>query len=158
MTGTGDFGDVGGDAYGPGDRNFGIRCHNTNLCLSITSSGTVNIPYALQIGGASTDTLYMARLLAQCIVNQTATILSGSDVGRVTPTISRTSGQASGAYDMSFPAHPRSLNCTTSVQARVDTGLALAVVSNQLSNSLTVRTYNTSQALTDLQSTLIIFA
>ena len=148
VSATGDFWAVGHNAYGPGDRNFRIGRHNTNLCLSITSSGTVNIPYALQIGGTSTDTLYMARPWVQCVVNWFATILSGSDVGRVTPTISRTSGQASWAYGLSFPVHQRSFNYTTSVQARVDAGLAFAVVSNQLSNSLRVRTYNASQALT----------
>jgi hypothetical protein len=81
-----------------------------------------------------------------------------SDVGRMTPTIIRTAGQAVGVYDITFTTHPRGFNYTTSVQARTDTGLAFAVVSNQQANSLKVRTYNASQALADIQFTLIIFS
>ena len=153
-----DFWAVGHNAYGPGEGSLGIGCHNTNLCLSISPSGTVNIPYALQIGGTSTNTMYMARPWVQCIVNQTASILAGSDTGRTPPTIARTSGQAAGAYDITFSSHPRSFNYTYCVQPRVDAGLAFAVVSNVLANSLKVRTYNASQALTDVQFSITIFS
>ena len=118
----------------------------------------VNVGNSLRIGGVSTDTLYMARPWVQCIVNQTASLLAGSDTGRVTPTIARTSGQAVGAYDISFSSHPRSFNYTYCVQVRVDTGLAFAVVSNVFSNSVKVRTYNASQALADLQFSITIFS
>ena len=91
-------------------------------------------------------------------MQQNAVILTGSDAGRVTPTIGRTSGQAAGAYDISFSSHPRSFNYTYSVQPRLDTGLAFAVISNVQSNSLKVRTYNASQALTDLQFSITIFS
>ena len=95
----------------------------------------------------------------QLVINgNNMTIQPGSDVGRVTPTITRTSGQAVGAYDITFSSHPRSFNYTSSVQPRVDTGLAFVVISNVLANSLKVRTYNASQALTDIQFTLIIFS
>ena len=113
---------------------------------------------ALSIGGVSTDTLYMAKPWVHCLINGNTTIQPNSDVGRVTPTISRTSGQAVGAYDITFTTHPRGFNYTTSAQARNDTGLVFAVVSNQQANSLKVRTYNASQALADMQFTLIIFS
>ena len=124
----------------------------------LTTAATLNAA-TLQIGGVSTDTLYMSRPWVQCVYNgSNMTIQSNSDVGRVTPTITRTAGQAVGVYDISFTTHPRGFNYTTSAQARTDTGLAFAVVSHQQANSLKVRTYNSSQALTDIQFTLIIFA
>ena len=91
-------------------------------------------------------------------MNSSASLLAGSDTGRVTPTTARTSGQAVGAYDISFSAHPRSFNYTYCVQPRFDTGLAFAVVSNVNGGSLKVRTYNASQALTDMQFSLTIFS
>ena len=95
----------------------------------------------------------------QCVVNgSTISIQPGSDVGRVTPTITRFSGQAVGAYDVGFSAHPRGFNYTYCLQPRVDTGLAFAVVSNVNTSSLKVRTYNASQALTDVQFSITIFA
>ena len=118
----------------------------------------VNVGNSLRIGGVSTDTLYMARPWVQCIVNQTGSILEGSDTGRTPPTIARTSGQAAGAYDVTFSSHPRSFHYTYCVQPRVDAGLAFAVVSNVLANSLKVRTYNASQALTDVQFSITIFS
>ena len=91
-------------------------------------------------------------------MNGTAALLVGSDTGRVTPTIARTSGQAAGAYDITFSSHPRSFNYTYCVQPRADVGLVFAVVSNVQSNSVKVRTYNASQALTDLQFSITIFS
>ena len=115
----------------------------------------VNVPTTLQINGTSTDTLYMGRPWVQCLVNANGGIQTNSDTGRNAPTITKTSA---GAYDIGFPTHPRSFNYTSAVQVRVDAGLAFAVVSNQLSNALKVRTYNASQTQTDLQFSLTIFA
>ena len=84
--------------------------------------------------------------------------MSGSSVGRVNPTITRTSGQPVGALDITFTAHPNSFTYTHYVQIRTDSGLGFGVVSNVNSNSLKVRLYNSSQVLTDYQFSLVIFA
>ena len=107
------------------------------------------------LGANNITTLFQPRPWVQCVVNAGGGILSGSSVGQVTPTIARTSA---GALDISFSSHPRSFNYTHSVQPRLDTGLAFAVVSNVLANSLKVRTHNASQALTDLQFSITIFS
>ena len=61
---------------------------------------------------------------------QGGAILTGSSVGRVSPTITRTSGQAVGAYDITFTTHPNSFNYTHYVQVRTDSGLGFGVISN----------------------------
>ena len=119
---------------------------------------TINASSALQINKTSTDTLYASKPWVQCIVNVGGGILSGSSVGRVSPTITRTSGQSVGAYDITFTAHPNSFNYTHSIQVRADSGFATGVISNVSSGSCRVRLYNASQALTDYQFSLIIFA
>ena len=119
---------------------------------------TINATTALQINGTSTNTLYASKPWVQCIVNNGGGILSGSSVGRVTPTITRTTGQSVGAYDITFTTHPNSYNYTHSIQVRADTGFATGVISNVNSGSCKVRLYNASQVLTDYQFSLIIFA
>ena len=119
---------------------------------------TVNATTILQINGTSTNTLYASKPWVQCVVNAGGSILSGSSVGRVTPTITRTSGQAVGALDISFTAHPNSFNYTHYVQVRTDSGLGFGVVSNVSGGSLKVRLYNSSHVLTDYQFSLVIFA
>ena len=134
-----------------------IQSGFNSIRLEITPTA-VNVPTALQIGGVSTDTLYMARPWVQCVVNGNTAIQPSSDIGRVTPTITRTSGQAVGAYDITFSVHPRGFNYTYCLQPRVDTGLAFAVVSNVNTSSLKVRTHKAAQALTDLQFSITIFS
>jgi hypothetical protein len=119
---------------------------------------TINASTALQLNGTSTNTLYASKAWVQCIINTNGAILSGSSVGRVTPTITRTSGQAVGAYDVSFTTHPNGFNYTHSIQVRADSGFATGVISTVLSNSCKIRLYNASQALTDYQFSFIIFA
>ena len=92
------------------------------------------------------------------MVNINGTIYSGSSVGQVTPTISRTSGQTAGAWDISFTSHPNTVAYTHSIQVRTDSGFATGVISNVLLNSCKVRLYNASQVLTDYQFSLVIFA
>ena len=126
-------------------------------------NGHLSSPVALNAPStrsSNTDitTLFKPRPWVQCVVNQNAVILSGSDAGRVTPTIARTSGQAVGAYDVGFSTHPRGFNYTYCVQPRIDAGLVFAVISNVNARSLKVRTYNAAQALTDLQFSITIFA
>jgi hypothetical protein len=113
----------------------------------------------LQINGTSTATLYAPKPWIQCVVNGNGTIITNSSVGRVTPTIARTSGQAAGAWDITFTqSHPNGVAYTHSISVRTDTGLAFGVISNILAGSCKVRLYNASQALTDYQFSLIIFA
>jgi hypothetical protein len=119
---------------------------------------TINASSALQLNGTSTNTLYASKAWVQCIVNANGAILSGSSVGRVSPTITRTSGQAAGAWDLAFTTHPNSFNYTHSIQVRIDSGLAFGVVSNVSAGSCKVRLYNASQVLTDYQFSLVIFA
>ena len=119
---------------------------------------TINASTALQIGGVNTNTLYTSRPWVQCVINPGGGILSGSSVGRVTPTIARTSGQSVGAYDITFTTHPNSFNYTHSIQVRADSGFATGVISNVNTGTCKVRLYNASQALTDYQFSLIIFA
>ena len=113
---------------------------------------------SLQEGGVDVDTLFMKKPWVQCVINSNGVILSNSSVGQQTPTISRTSGQASGAWDISFSTHPNSFNYTHYVQVRTDSGLGFGVVSNVSGGSLKVRLYNSSQVLTDYQFSLVIFA
>jgi hypothetical protein len=119
---------------------------------------TINVTSALQINGTSTSTLYASKPWVQCVVNTNGTIFTNSSVGRVTPTITRTSGQSAGAWDIAFTSHPNTVAYTHSISVRTDTGLAFGVVSNVLLNSCKVRLYNASQVLTDYQFSLIIFA
>ena len=92
----------------------------------------------------------------QCVVAIGGTVFSGSSVGQQTPTISRTSGQAAGAWDISFPTHPNGVAYTHYVQVRTDSGVAFAVISNILINSCKVRLYNSSQVQTDYQFSFVI--
>jgi hypothetical protein len=92
------------------------------------------------------------------LLHTTGGIYSGSSVGQVTPTIARTSGQAAGAWDISFTSHPNTVAYTHSIQVRTDSGFATGVISNVLLNSCKVRLYNSSQVLTDYQFSLVIFA
>ena len=57
MPSTGDFWAVGHNAYGPGDRHFGIGFHNTNLCLSISPLGAVSVVNSLSVGGVAVQTI-----------------------------------------------------------------------------------------------------
>ena len=118
----------------------------------------INATTALQINGTSTNTLYASKPWVQCVVNNGGGILSGSSVGRVTPTITRTSGQAVGAYDITFTTHPNSYNFTHSIQVRADSGFATGVISNVAAGSCKVRLYNASQVLTDYQFSFVVFA
>jgi hypothetical protein len=120
---------------------------------------TINASTALQINGTSTSTLYASKPWVQCVINGTnLTFASNSSVGRVTPTVTRTSGQAAGAYDITFTTHPNASSYTHSIQVRTDSGFATGVISNVFGNSCKVRLYNASQVLTDYQFSLIIFA
>ena len=120
---------------------------------------TINASSALQINGTSTATLYAPKPWVQCVWNgSNMTIQSSSSVGRVTPTITRTSGQAAGAYDVTFTTHPNSFNYTHSIQVRADSGFATGVISAVLANSCKIKLYNASQVLTDYQFSLIIIA
>jgi hypothetical protein len=112
----------------------------------------------LQEGGVDVDTIFMKRPWVQCVVNINGTIYSGSSIGQQTPTISQTSGQAAGAWDISFTSHPNGVAYTHSIQVRTDSGFATGVISNVLLNSCKVRLYNASQVLTDYQFSLVIFA
>ena len=85
-------------------------------------------------------------------------MLTGSSVGRVTPTITRTSGQSIGAYDIAFTTHPNSYKYTHSIQVRADSVFATGVISNVSSGSCRVRLYNASQVLTDYRFSFAIFA
>ena len=51
---------------------------------------TINATSTLQVGGVTTATLYASKPWVQCVVNAGGCILSGSSVGRVNPTITRT--------------------------------------------------------------------
>ena len=119
---------------------------------------TINATTTLQVGGVGTNTLYASKPWVQCIINAGGAILTGSSVGRVTPTITRTSGQAVGAYDITFTTHPNSFNYTHYVQVRTDSGLGFGVISNVSSGSVKVRLYNSSQVLTDFQFRLVMFS
>ena len=140
----------------------GIGNPNPTTMLDVNGTvraTTINATTALQINGTSTATLYASKPWIQCVVNGNGTIITNSSVGRVTPTIARTSGQAAGAWDITFTqSHPNGVAYTHSVQVRTDTGLAFGVISNILAGSCKVRLYNASQALTDYQFSLIIFA
>ena len=118
----------------------------------------MNASSALQVNGTSADTLYASKPWVQCVVHVGGGILSGSSVGRVSPTITRTSGQSVDAYDFTFTTHPNSYNYTHSIQVRAYSGFATGVISNVAAGSHKVRLYNASQVLTDYQFSLIIFA
>ena len=100
----------------------------------------------------------MKRPWVQCVINASGTILSNSSVGQQTPTISITSGQAAGAWDITFTTHPNSFNYTHYVQVRTDSGLGFGVVSNVSGGSCKVRLYNSSFTLTDYQFSFVIFS
>ena len=85
------------------------------------------------------------------------TLQASSSVGRVTPTITRTSGQAAGAYDVSFTAHPKSFNYTHRIQVRAESSFGFGVISNILANSCKIRLYGASQVLNDYEFSLTIF-
>jgi hypothetical protein len=113
---------------------------------------------SLQEGGVDVDTIFMKKPWVQCVVAIGGTVFTNSSVGQQTPTISRTSGQAAGAWDISFSAHPNGVAYTHYVQVRTDSGVAFAVISNILNNSCKVRLYNSSQVLTDYQFSFVIFS
>jgi hypothetical protein len=95
---AGDFWAVGHHAYGPGDRNFGIGCHGSNLCLSISSAGAVNIPYSLTVGGVAVQRIpYVS-----CRIS--GNIGVGNSRGQITPTVS--SPQDGGRTITLTPPHP----------------------------------------------------
>ena len=128
-----------------------------NGSTGLISAPTMNAT-SLQEGGVDIDTIFMKKPWVQCVINANGTILSNSSVGQQTPTISRTSGQAAGAWDISFSAHPNSFNYTHYVQIRTDSGLGFGVVSNVSSGSCKVRLYNSSFTLTDYQFSFVIFS
>ena len=139
--------------------NLNLKANIANPIFTGTiTAPTINATTTLQVSGIGIDTIYMTKPWVQCIVNANGAILSNSSVGRTTPTISRTSGQAAGAWDITFTTHPNSFNYTHYVQVRTDSGLAFGVVSNVSSGSLKVRLYNSSQVLTDYQFSLVIFS
>jgi hypothetical protein len=146
-------------AQGPQGADTGQAAPTADPTFTGTlTAPTINASSALQLNGTSTNTLYASKAWVQCIVNANGAILSGSSVGRVSPTITRTSGQAAGAWDIAFTTHPNSFNYTHSIQVRIDSGLAFGVVSNVSAGSCKVRLYNASQVLTDYQFSLVIFA
>ena len=135
---------------------------NTSVRADLAATGTLTAPTinastALQIGGVNTNTLYASRPWVQCVINPGGGILSGSSVGRVTPTVTRTSGQALGAYDVSFTSHPNGFNYTHSIQVRADSGFATGVISNVHAANCRIRLYNASQVLTHYRFSSIIY-
>jgi hypothetical protein len=66
------------------------------------SAATINATTSLQEGGVDVDTIFMKKPWVQCVVAIGGTVFPNSSVGQQTPTISRTSGQAAGAWDISF--------------------------------------------------------
>ena len=128
--------------------------NNPEFTGTLTAT-TINATTALQINGTSTNTLYASKPWVQCIVHVGGGILSGSSVGRVSPTITRT---AAGAFDITFTTHPNSFSYAHSIQVRADSGFATGVLSNVAAGSCKVRLYNASQVLTDYQFSLITFA
>ena len=98
--------------------------NNPTFTRSLTAP-TINASSALQVNGTSTNTLYASKPWVQCVVNTGGGILSGSSLGRATPTITRTSGQSAGAHDITFTTHPNGFNYTHSIQVRGDSGLLL---------------------------------
>ena len=96
----------------------------------------------------------MGLILTQCFCRDHG--YANSSVGQVPPTIGRTSGQSAGAGDISVATHPNGVAHTHYVQVRTDSGLGFGVVSNIVASSCKVRLYNSSQALTDYQFSLVI--
>ena len=131
---------------------------NNPTFTGTVTAPTINASSSLQINGTSTATLYAPKPWVQCVVNGNGAIFTNSSVGRVTPTITRTSGQAAGAWDITLTSHPNGVAYTHSIQVRSDSGFATGVISNLVRNSCKVRLYNASQVLTDYQFSLIIFA
>ena len=139
--------------------NLNLKANLTNPTFSgILAAPTVNATSILQINGMSTNTLYALKPWVQCVINGTnLTFASNSNVGRVTPTVTRTSGQAAGAYDISFTTHPNASSYAHCIQVRTDSSFGFGVISNVFGNSCKIRLYNASQVLTDYQFSLTIF-
>ena len=138
---------------------IGTQTPTTMLDVNGTVRATTINATTLQINGTSTATLYAPKPWIQRAVNGNGTIITNSSVGRVTPTIARTTGQSVGAWDITFTqSHPNGVAYTHSISVRIDTGVAFGVISNILAGSCKVRLYNASQAITDYQFSLIIFA
>ena len=116
-------------AVGPQGAQGAAAPTNNPTFTGTLSCPTINATTDMQLNGTSTNTLYASKPWVQCVVNTGGSILSGSSVGRVTPTITRTSGQAVGAYDIAFTTHPNSYNFTHSIQVRADSGFATGAVS-----------------------------
>ena len=147
---SGDFWAVGHNAYGPGEGSFGIGCHNTNLCLSISPSGTVNIPYALQIGGTSTNTLCQQRAWIQAIipsaaVNGPVTIATQSGVATLSA-----SRSATGTYALTWS--PNINNTNYLVQGNVRNAAGFVSFNGTVLGGCNILTYNAAGALTDIAS------
>ena len=139
--------------------NLNLKANIANPTFTGTlAAPTINATTTLQVSGIGIDTIYMTKPWVQCVVNVGGGILTNSSVGRVSPTIARTSGQAAGAFDISFSTHPNSYNYTHYVQVRTDSGLGFGVVSNVSATGLKVRLYNSSQVLTAYQFSLVIFS
>jgi hypothetical protein len=138
---AGDFWAVGHNAYGPGDRNFGIGCHGKGVCLSISPTGVVGIPGSLLVGGYHVD----RKPWVAGSVNANGT--KASDIGQNTFTVAH--GLGSGQYDVYWDSgtfHPLGTAYPTFVQAYGD---FRATVVNFSNTRIKVSTYfNTT--LTDV--------
>ena len=141
---AGDFWAVGHNAYGPGDRHFGIGCYLSNLCLSISPAGVVNIPYSLTIKGVAAQTIphVSCRVFGTTVLNS---------VGQVTPSV--TSG-ASGYRTVTFSDHPAGVNFTP-MATLTDVG-RIVVTPPTVANSVQVITYNTADTATNVTFYLLI--
>ena len=154
---AGDFWAVGQGIYTAGDRNFGIGCSpGPGLCLGITSSGTVSIPGALQIGGTSTDTLYQQRSWVQAVlpvatVNGPVTITSQSGVATLT------SGTRTGTGTYAIAWSPNINNFNYIVQGNVRNAAGYVSFNGTTVSGCNILTYNAAGVLADLACHFMIF-
>ena len=97
---AGDFWAVGHNAYGPGDRNFGIGCHVQGLCLSTSPTGIVEIQGSLRV--KATRQAYAPSCPAQSLE---APAECAGPAGRTLPS-AQGGGRASTQVTWGTVAHP----------------------------------------------------
>ena len=120
------------------------------LCLAITSSGTVNIPGALQIGGTSTDTLHQQRAWIQAIipsaaVNGPVTITAQSGVATLSA-----SRSATGTCALTWSPNINNVNYL--VQGNVRNAAGFVSFNGTALGGCNILTDNAAGALTDIAS------
>ena len=146
VSSAGDLWALGHRSFSGQDGFFSIGCNLTNVTLSISPSGTVNVPYSLTIGGVAVQRIpYVSCRVSGNIVSNSR--------GQITPTSTASSGLITVIMS---PAHPAGATFTPQATLIGNRG-EIYIDPPTSGGSVSIYTFNTDGAQSTLEFCITIF-